>query len=886
MSTTIPLVKDILDVYPDTNINDHIDAKMIEMYKNFVEDKNSNVEYTDDEIYNYVKFINMSCLSVDSYKHVVPYITEDNINFFSDLFNNYDILYELFPMLPYKVVVNTIYFNDVKHKQIKDKWICNNMTWIKRYKTELLNPYLIFEKYSKYYLVNGTIYSDHCKIDKRVTPSYITILDMEHAASKGRLQVVKYIIDIFYEIIRDRVFTISINSAGDFISTYNKAICAACENNNKDIVIYMVNYMKTMDKLHLLDIYAHLTIHPVVQWMKSSICNIEIFNYLANNDDLKPNNNVNKGIINGGLLKASKMNNIQAIDFLLKKGANINYVDHVHHEYTNGDIKEPTDVLTVASYYGNYEAVVHLIEKGIDVLKYCHRSISHALNNNNLNINSSNNVKIAIYIIDKFANISKSIADEEKFFCTVLKCNNLETYVHLTTKYYSITAFECGNIQVVKDMINNDNIRSRSTILNLKYMDAYKLIPIIRYNLERLCIEFMNFMMKIFKIMYTSKFISESILEGYLELAAMIYDLDKTIEISIVDVENSIMYSKNDRQCIEFIERIYKNNEIDFECIFAIAKKSCNKGYLDLIKHIFNNMFKGRETNTHIQELLKISIYHEEIEIVKYIMNTRPNIDMLKTEKMWSDNLEINKLLIEKGADINGFFKHFLSYTGPLELIFYFRVVTYIYDEGLALLEDEITCEIFYRTCRIYEFVEYFLNKGFKMGERINSVLEETVFYDDIYLVKLLVKNKEDVKYIDPDSKILVKVCKNNDLDTLKVLIKYFNLNVHNGEELLYACINENLEMVVFLIENGADFQINDNKLLRISAKYGYVDIVKYLVETGADVNIIDKKYYHKDVDEYLKSLNIHIQFLSTNDEDLYSSDDISESDVEGDLYD
>jgi len=88
MSDEIPLVKDILGVYPDAKINDHLNTDMIKMYNEFINVSNTtnvvNVaisnNYTNVQIYDYIKFINMTCLGTECYKHVIPYITEDNID--------------------------------------------------------------------------------------------------------------------------------------------------------------------------------------------------------------------------------------------------------------------------------------------------------------------------------------------------------------------------------------------------------------------------------------------------------------------------------------------------------------------------------------------------------------------------------------------------------------------------------------------------------------------------------------------------------------------------------------------------------------------------------------------------------------------------------------
>ena len=48
------------------------------------------------------------------------------------------------------------------------------------------------------------------------------------------------------------------------------------------------------------------------------------------------------------------------------------------------------------------------------------------------------------------------------------------------------------------------------------------------------------------------------------------------------------------------------------------------------------------------------------------------------------------------------------------------------------------------------------------------------------------------------------------------------------------ACWNGHLEIVKYLVEQGANIHILDEAPLRDACFYGYFEIVKYLVEQGA----------------------------------------------------
>ena len=71
-------------------------------------------------------------------------------------------------------------------------------------------------------------------------------------------------------------------------------------------------------------------------------------------------------------------------------------------------------------------------------------------------------------------------------------------------------------------------------------------------------------------------------------------------------------------------------------------------------------------------------------------------------------------------------------------------------------------------------------------------------------------------------------------------LTKIHNLNKYikdKNKALMWAVYNGHLEVVKYLVENGANINGNEYSMLIETSDNGYLDIVKYLVENGANIN-------------------------------------------------
>jgi len=151
--TDIPLVKDLVSIYGDNvKIDDHIDGKTLELYLQF---KNNDppIFISNEDIYNYIKFIHFVLMDDEHYSHIAKYITKDNFHFFEDLFENNYIEDSLLLLLNYDVVKLYSFYDNIEHK-----YIIKNFHHMKINNKDVLNKFIVHEYNYTYCYIDSVFY--------------------------------------------------------------------------------------------------------------------------------------------------------------------------------------------------------------------------------------------------------------------------------------------------------------------------------------------------------------------------------------------------------------------------------------------------------------------------------------------------------------------------------------------------------------------------------------------------------------------------------------------------------------------------------------------------------------------------------------------------------
>ena len=98
-------------------------------------------------------------------------------------------------------------------------------------------------------------------------------------------------------------------------------------------------------------------------------------------------------------------------------------------------------------------------------------------------------------------------------------------------------------------------------------------------------------------------------------------------------------------------------------------------------------------------------------------------------------------------------------------------------------------------------------------------------------------------------------------------MIVNFEFENSATEILRISAENGHVDILGYLVENGVDFQTNNNNAVRLASRNGHLEVVKYLVERGADFRDDDNDVIkmasmngHLDIVEYLTDKGVDLR--------------------------
>jgi ankyrin repeat protein len=267
------------------------------------------------------------------------------------------------------------------------------------------------------------------------------------------------------------------------------------------------------------------------------------------------------------------------------------------------------------------------------------------------------------------------------------------------------------------------------------------------------------------------------------------------------------------------IEKDIDVNDCDFRGIPILGNAS-EEGHLEVVKYLVEN---GADVNLNNDATLVIAVSNDQLEIVKYLVENGANVNALNRGApvlSYAYSLNMAKYLTEMGADI-----HALNE----------------YNESIIM---KYICHDNKDNCNEFDngqiaIIPYILEIGFNidLNEILVMCFKEYDFKTVTYILKYYLHKHFSITDIHID----------NYFDIIKYLGD-LGVDIHNRKHqgLVYASYNNNLQMVKYLVEIGANVNAvsNDNRLghnstpLKYAAIQNNFEMVDYLVENGANVQL------------------------------------------------
>lgn len=200
---------------------------------------------------------------------------------------------------------------------------------------------------------------------------------------------------------------------------------------------------------------------------------------------------------------------------------------------------------------------------------------------------------------------------------------------------------------------------------------------------------------------------------------------------------------------------------------------------------------------------------------IKYNLDLRFDNDVLLRLNAKRCKSSVVKLLLENGASENIHFND---------------------DEAFYLCSEHTAS-----ACPDLSTVKLLLDAGANVGARDNAAIKFSIKFSTTDMLKLLMEHGGQISCHDITTTLgNIEWFEDGHLEILKYLMALSIFDAKNSDYLLCAVECHYLELVQFLIDNGANVCANDNAALRLAINKANIDTIVLLLKCGADVNSIN----------------------------------------------
>ncbi len=277
---------------------------------------------------------------------------------------------------------------------------------------------------------------------------------------------------------------------------------------------------------------------------------------------------------------------------------------------------------------------------------------------------------------------------------------------------------------------------------------------------------------------------------------------------------------------------------LDYGLIYAVEKED-----LDMtLKYLEYGFDPDRKMDRgNLGPAIEKAMHTNNLEIISALLKYEADASYL----LRSSNIEVIKIAVESGADVNSIVK----YTDD-ETVLMRSIAQKEIDITKYLLENNANVNFKNKSggtaldVAVYSLQPNIIDLLFKYGANINKnrYIEHAIRSENFETIKILLENGCEIS----DKDILDSIWK-KDFDIVKLLLENgANVNANTSENssaLMLAIERRSFEIFQLLIDNGADinFKTTTNQTpLSVAIRYGNERMVEVLLKKGVDVTNVD----------------------------------------------
>ena len=272
-------------------------------------------------------------------------------------------------------------------------------------------------------------------------------------------------------------------------------------------------------------------------------------------------------------------------------------------------------------------------------------------------------------------------------------------------------------------------------------------------------------------------------------------------------------------------------------------------------------------------DLLEYAAIHEKTDIIKLFLTNKDkfkdfqhSLNQAFAASISKGNLDIVKLLIDSGADINSVCEVCYQQTAIHTSIeySYFDIFNFLLEKGANIkTHNSFGRTLLHSVAHTgnVEIAKQLIDKGLDVNAQDNDGATPLIYAasnGNYPMFKMLPDKGAELSIKENDGNdVLMNAIENGNLDIVNFLIdKCSNINATNNDEetaLIYAAALKKPEIVKLLLAKGADINLVNKKgesALLWAIWNNDVELATLIIDNGADLTIMD---YLKPAKKYIK---------------------------------